>query len=1382
MVTDSCRNEPNAPLNDDESKMSPMEMICQRKNPPAAAGNSFQEDTMEEKKEKKLQPVKLPAAAAAGLPKEEPLSLASASSMLSISEEDDGYADLKPAAKSFKVDPDEEKEEEGQDTFEPSPLNRSASYPPKSPASLSPPSSPIPKAPHRAQSMQSSPRTHRRGHSMQSASMGSTSQNKRLSRMGSGDSRASRIQAKLEEAQGGAPGNTRQSNYHRASSSMSSTTSSHSPRNSVVIPPVIHHHRTSSDVIQTAAVNSETVTSPVPQRLSLEERAEQKMREDRERFSSLMRHLDTALPDGAGSEEFYLQEDEMLRAKRSSSQERLSGGPVQYIHDSDDEDDLGVTTRPLTPQKRISSITSLQSKDGDEKKGSIPFEITVTPKLNSVNTAYIAITGVRGKAQMTEGQSSALLSLLIVSLTTQAYSVLAVKNNESTSDAESNSEDNLNSVRDSQHVLPKEIESASQWIWVKCPVEVLDEDSSPQGHQESPLNKLRQVLLEVGQNFISPKASAVHQVVQDYAQKLGRRHSPVRREPSRTSGATASSVGIHSSRRSHVSRASTSTAVSAASTNTVPSTRRASQESVVSENPSTDEGSEQDDALAPLNDDSFVMRDGEDDDYIQPIEFEEEEDLQPGAYAHTGPAFGARPAWARPTWGASTRRQSNDRQALQRDESSGSISMDFLSSQPPSSTSRQNNQASFQNSFSRFGHASFQNSAARFGQWMRGRVVGNAARRSNETNSRRRGNMNSNASVASGTDDGPIKAEIVDEEAMELKLREKVMEEARESAAVADIVDIDDIQKPVWQQKWFWLLICFAVICVAAVIGLVAGVVTAEEDSPDDITNSIPDAPTPSPTEPPPPILEAIASRGFVRCMTEGSGSIETVTRGITLFEMDMCKALAAATLGNSSLVEILNIPMPLRWESLQERTVDVVISRSTHTMGRDVLELSSEKGFAFSAPYLYDGLTFAGKNKFVDCADKLDSYFGDCRLLQVCVTEGSTHLSFLRERLSLRNLVPQSSVADMFAAFSNGECNVIAGEANGLSGKNLEQFGYEGEYIFGNNTFTKEPLAMVTLDTDNEWSLFVDTIMNGLVEAERRGITKSTAHQLPTTIQFGSKYKTMLQKAVQAVGNYGDMYNTWIAPNLPRSSLNQHIQTDDFGCSGSEKGLMYSFPFGSITTDNYLDSMEPGPSLSAIMEQGYLNCGLARARAGFSAFDDSSGQLWSGMDVDLCKGIAASIFGLDDLDEKVKIQSLDSEEDPIQSLLDGRVDVLFGQTAQELRSRRGEVAVSTPYFYHPQLDQAYVLSSRTVDKKWSDYLNWVIMALISEEENPVSLPIVTIFGEDLNLMFRHLLMEIGHYGDVYERNLEPIWPRASTCNKLNLAPSGPQHNPLLIP
>ncbi|MGP9812902.1 amino acid ABC transporter substrate-binding protein [Rhodopseudomonas sp. NSM] len=83
--------------------------------------------------------------------------------------------------------------------------------------------------------------------------------------------------------------------------------------------------------------------------------------------------------------------------------------------------------------------------------------------------------------------------------------------------------------------------------------------------------------------------------------------------------------------------------------------------------------------------------------------------------------------------------------------------------------------------------------------------------------------------------------------------------------------------------------------------------------------------------------------------------------------------------------------------------------------------------------------------------------------------------------------------------------------------------------------------------------------------------------------------------------------------------------------------------------------------TLKTVKDRGILSCGVSQGLPGFSAPDDKGN--WTGLDVDVCRGIAAAIF---DDPSKVKFVPL-SAKDRFTALQSGEIDVLSRNTTWTL-------------------------------------------------------------------------------------------------------------------
>lgn len=209
---------------------------------------------------------------------------------------------------------------------------------------------------------------------------------------------------------------------------------------------------------------------------------------------------------------------------------------------------------------------------------------------------------------------------------------------------------------------------------------------------------------------------------------------------------------------------------------------------------------------------------------------------------------------------------------------------------------------------------------------------------------------------------------------------------------------------------------------------------------------------------------------------------------------------------------------------------MDILSGRTTHTMQREVKEPTTGLSFDFSPAYFYGGLVFGGSRPHVLCADEFNfesiNLYQNCPETRICIADRTTWIDTLRGPLNVpeANLVVTLSVGDTSSKFRLGACNVIAGEASDLSFI-AREYEYAGtDFLVSSKRHTKEPLAVVSLSDDSQFSDFVRWIVFGYFFAAERGISRNNYYDMPTNNLFGNKLAGMWQNAIQVAGNYDEI------------------------------------------------------------------------------------------------------------------------------------------------------------------------------------------------------------------------------------------------------------------
>ncbi|CAB9514356.1 extracellular solute-binding protein [Seminavis robusta] len=543
--------------------------------------------------------------------------------------------------------------------------------------------------------------------------------------------------------------------------------------------------------------------------------------------------------------------------------------------------------------------------------------------------------------------------------------------------------------------------------------------------------------------------------------------------------------------------------------------------------------------------------------------------------------------------------------------------------------------------------------------------------------------------------------------------------------------------------------------------------------------------------------LQKIRIDGILKCTVgwEGEAGAATTFEGpLTRFEEHLCLAIGAAL--NVTVEFVRTSGNVDRFAVLANKTVDIASRVVTHTMQRQFQEPTSQRAFAFTVPYLYSGMQAGGDPTMVfNCAEKDFLHTsGGCEELRVCVMKSTSHLRVLKSMLPVRRMHLVLNEAEMFEAFMGGLCNVMAHEGHILAETVVRQAGYTGDYVIGDTLFTKEPLALVMRNDDAEFSDFVNAILMSLMVAELHSTTV-----FPTTIsnvyplEDGAlNYQDAFRAAVGVGGNYGELFDRILAPYLQRQVVNQvRTFSKDVGDNGT--GLLYAHPFGLL--DVPPDNITYGPTLTTVLRRGYLRCGvIAQEQPGLAWWDDDDNNTVSsyvGMDTDYCKAMAASLFhGAYDSLEFVRLTNI---SDGAVRLHRQEVDVVAGAAwTLETDVREPTTGIgysfSQPYFFSSNGEGndsgAFCLMTRQDDHEWASLAYWTVAATVFAEEEGITsavsigMPEVLLFGERFKRLFRDVILSVGNYGEIYERNMEAFLPRQSP-NTLNKSPNqGPQHFP----
>ncbi|QJC56051.1 Putative amino-acid ABC transporter-binding protein YhdW [Polaromonas vacuolata] len=313
--------------------------------------------------------------------------------------------------------------------------------------------------------------------------------------------------------------------------------------------------------------------------------------------------------------------------------------------------------------------------------------------------------------------------------------------------------------------------------------------------------------------------------------------------------------------------------------------------------------------------------------------------------------------------------------------------------------------------------------------------------------------------------------------------------------------------------------------------------------------------------------LDAIKARGQVICgVNVGlAGFSGADSNGVwTGLDVDVCKAIAAATLGDANKVKWVPLNAQQRFTALQSGEIDILSRNTTFSLSRD-----ASLGLSITAVTYYDGQGFMvpAKSK-VTSAKQLKG-------ATVCVQSGTTTEKNLSDysranNLSLKPIVFEKQEA-VNAAYFSGRCQAYTTDASGLASVRNKEARVPTDHIILPDLISKEPLGPMVRRGDDEWAAIAKWVIYGLVEAEEYGITQANVDAMqkdskdPVVSRLtGSGEdigkllgldKDWLVRSIKAVGNYGEIFERNVGPKtalaLPRGANNQW----------NKGGQMYAYP-----------------------------------------------------------------------------------------------------------------------------------------------------------------------------------------------------------------------------
>ena len=313
--------------------------------------------------------------------------------------------------------------------------------------------------------------------------------------------------------------------------------------------------------------------------------------------------------------------------------------------------------------------------------------------------------------------------------------------------------------------------------------------------------------------------------------------------------------------------------------------------------------------------------------------------------------------------------------------------------------------------------------------------------------------------------------------------------------------------------------------------------------------------------------LETVKSRGNLICgvnsQVPGFGYVDA-NGSFSGFDVDYCRAIAAAIFGDPTKVEFRPVTAAERFTALQSGEIDILSRNTTWSLVRD-----TELGGNFVHTTFYDG------QGMMVPTDSGITTLEDMEGGTICVQTGTTtelNLADVMASLGVSYTPAVFEDADStFAAYSEGRCDGVTTDKSGLVSRRTV-LADPAAHVILDVTMSKEPLGPMVRHGDDQWfdiaqwavfaliageefeitSANVDDVMGSATNPEIRrllGLEGDLGLKLGLTNDFA-------YNILKLVGNYEEVYNRNLGPDTPTyipRGLNS-LYTDG--------GVLYAPPF----------------------------------------------------------------------------------------------------------------------------------------------------------------------------------------------------------------------------
>jgi general L-amino acid transport system substrate-binding protein len=313
--------------------------------------------------------------------------------------------------------------------------------------------------------------------------------------------------------------------------------------------------------------------------------------------------------------------------------------------------------------------------------------------------------------------------------------------------------------------------------------------------------------------------------------------------------------------------------------------------------------------------------------------------------------------------------------------------------------------------------------------------------------------------------------------------------------------------------------------------------------------------------------LETVKARGQLVCgvNTGLAGFAAPDAQGTWQgFDVDICRALAAAIFDDATKVEYIPTTSADRFEILNSGRIDVLSRNTTWTFSRD-----TDLRMDFAGVNYYDGQGFMIRKDMGIASAK------DLNEATVCIQTGTTTELNLADYFRANDMtytpLPVATNAEGEQQFLAGACDVYTTDISGLAASRAI-YPNPDDFMILPEVVSKEPLGPVVRHGDSGWGDIVRWTLNALISAEELGVTSANVEELSAGTAnpeinrlLGSEGSlgamiglepTWAAQAIAATGNYGEIFQKHIGEGTPIGLAR------GLNAQWTQGGLLYSPPF----------------------------------------------------------------------------------------------------------------------------------------------------------------------------------------------------------------------------